>query len=161
MPPRKVPSAEDWAGYKDDLDVKHARGLFFGRTTSEVLHHFGGGRGIERASELLYMPRRAFQYYVFAFAEFLTSDKAAGESDDASSFLRLLIGRERQDPGSVAQIYVDLEPAVDFVSSNQVHFDADLDIYGDFRELASQLRTAVRTFRGEMPNTSLERTRGR
>src|SRR5689334_9763538 len=103
MRQRRVPTAEDWSGYKADEEVRYAHRLFFGRTTSEVLNLFGGGRGIERASELLYMPRRAFQYYVFAFAEFLMSDAAAGESDDASPFLRLLVGREERDPGSVAQ----------------------------------------------------------
>ena len=143
MRQRKVPTAEDWSGYEADEEVTYAHRLFFGRTIAEVLDLFGGGRGIERASEFLYMPRRAFQYYIFAFAEFLMSDAAAGESDDASPFLRLLIDREEHDPGSVAEIYSDLEEVVEFIASHQDYFEADLTIYGDFSELAVTLRGLV------------------
>lgn len=94
------------------------------------------------------MPRAAFQYYVFAFAEFLMSDRAAGESDEASPFLHLLIGREERDPGSVAEIYTDLEEVIEFVASHQDYFDADPNIYGNFRELAATLRTLVGDGRG-------------
>ncbi len=67
-----------------------------------------------------------------------------GESDEASSFLRLLIGREERDPGSVAEIYADLEEVVEFVASHQDYFEADPAAYGDFPELAATLQTLVR-----------------
>jgi hypothetical protein len=86
------------------------------------------------------MPKRAFQYYIFAFAEFLLSDRAAGDSDSASPFLRLLIAREQRDAGSVAEIYSNLASVVDYIASHQEHYDADPDIYGNFQELARQLR---------------------
>lgn len=148
---RKVPNAQDWAGYEKDLDAKYAHRLFFGRTTSEVLHLFGDGRGIERASELLYMPRRAFQYYVLAFAQFLRSDQGAGQADDASPFLNLLLAREKFDPRSVAEMYAELEPTVEFVASNQSHFNADPGIYGDFRERAQALKAIVSAARRGNP----------
>ena len=140
MRPHQIPTAQDWAGFEADLDVRDAHRLLFGRAASEVLEHFGGGRGIERTSEFLYMPRRAFQYYIFAFADFLRSDKAAGQSDDASPFLHLLLEREKLDPGSVAEIYTELEPTVEFVASNQAYFDANPEIYGSFPYLAMQLK---------------------
>jgi hypothetical protein len=43
---------------------------------------------MERADELLFMPRVAFQYYVFALADFVRSQEAPGDADSASSFLR-------------------------------------------------------------------------
>lgn len=88
------------------------------------------------------MPRRAFQYYVLAFAEFVTSERARGDPDSASPFLLLLINREERDPGSVSQIYPELVRAVEFVASNQEYFDADPNIYGSFQELAAQIRAA-------------------
>jgi len=138
---RKVPGADAWLGYESDLDVRYAHKLMFGKSTSEVQGHFGGVMSIERADELLFMPRRAFQYYVFAFAEFVLSDGATGDADSASPFLRLLVNREKRDPGSVAQIYEDLVSVVDHVASNQIRYEADENIYGNFRELAVELKT--------------------
>lgn len=139
----KIPGAAEWAGYKNDLDVQYAHKLFFGRSYGEVVHHFGSSRSIGRADELLFMPRRAFQYYVMAFVEYLGRPEAAGDSDSASPFLRLLIEREKRDPGSVAQIYDQLASTVDFVASHQKWFKANPNIYGDFKQLAAEIRCAV------------------
>lgn len=137
---RKIPGPDAWSGYSDDLDVRYAHKLFFGRSITEVQGYFGGTRSIERADELLFMPRRAFQYYVFAFAEFVVSDAAVGDADSASPFLHLLLNREERDPAAVSQIYVELRPHVEFVASHQDRYEADPGIYGCFPELAAQLR---------------------
>lgn len=141
----KIPGAEDWAGYKDDIDARHAHGYWFGKSLDDMQSHFSGGRSIERGSELLFMPRRAFQFYVFAFAQYVMSDSAIGDSDAASGFLNYLLAREERDPGSVAQIYERLAPAVDFVAGSQPRFDASHDIYGDFAEKAEKLRKLLGT----------------
>jgi hypothetical protein len=154
---RKVPGVAEWSGYKDDLDTKYAHKLFFGKSISEVLQYFGGVHSIERASELLYLPRAAFQYYVLAFAEFVRSDECIGDSDSASPFLNLLVNREKRDPGSVAQIYSELAPAVDFVAQNQDRYDADPNIYGTFSEKAETLRHLCQSFTTIAPNQRLER----
>ena len=138
---RKIPGSIEWSGYKDDLDVRHAHKLFFGNPISEVQQYFGGTQSIERADELLFMPRQAFQYYVFAFAEFVLSDQAIGDPDSASPFLRLRVAREERDSGSVAQVYSELLPIVEYVASHQSAYDADRNIYGSFEELADKLRT--------------------
>ena len=136
----KIPSKREWEGFEADLDVRYAHKLLFGKSVSEAIQYFGGVRSIERADELLFMPRKAFQYYIFAFAEFLKSEQAARDSDSASSFLRLLINREARDPDSVRKICAKLSPVVDFVSSHQEYFEADINIYGDFHELAARVR---------------------
>jgi hypothetical protein len=51
-----------------------------------------------------------------------------------------LINREERDPGSVTQIYSELAPAVEYVASHQVQFEADENIYGSFHELAERIR---------------------
>ncbi|MEK8035082.1 hypothetical protein AACH06_30055 [Ideonella sp. DXS29W] len=113
--------------------------MLFGKSIAEVQAHFGNGRSIERAGELLFMPRRAFQYYVQAFAEFVMSSAAEGDSDSASPFLNLLVARERRDPGSVAQVYAALRPTVEHVAANQEYYDADPNIYGSFSDKAKEL----------------------
>ncbi len=100
--------------------------------------HFGGILSIERMDELLFAPRRIFQYYVHAFGKYVMSEKAAGDSDSTSPFLSLL-AREKRDPGSVRESYESLSEVVDFVATHQAYFDADVDIYGDFKERATRI----------------------
>ena len=138
---REVPGAGEWAGYEADLDVRYAYKLLFGKTIVEAQAYFGGVHSIERADELLYMPRGAFQYYVLAFAEFVTSQNGLGDPDSASPFLHLLVNREKRDPGSVAQIYAELEPSVHFIASNQARYAADSNIYGSFADTAQEIRS--------------------
>jgi hypothetical protein len=90
---RKIPGPIEWSGYKDDLDVRHAHKLFFWQANLSGPAIFWRTRSIERAAELLFMPRQAFQYYVLAFADFVLSDSAIGDPDSASPFLRLLVSR--------------------------------------------------------------------
>ncbi|HYJ41286.1 MAG TPA: hypothetical protein VEW08_10860 [Steroidobacteraceae bacterium] len=135
-----IPGAGEWAGYEDDLDARYAHGFWSGKSLDDMQPHFSNGRSIERGSELLFMPRRAFQFYVFAFAQYVMSDTAIGDSDAASCFLNYLIGREKRDPGSVAQIYERLEPTLEFVAASQARFDASHDIYGDFAEKVEELK---------------------
>jgi hypothetical protein len=139
---RQVPGAAQWAGYQDDLEAQYAHGLLFGKLIDEVQECFADDRSMERAAELHFMPRGAFQYYILAFAQFLQSERARGDSNAASSFLHLLIVREQDDPGSVSGVYPELASTVDFVGANQEYFDAAEFIYGSFRELAAQVRSA-------------------
>ena len=140
---RRIPGHAEWRGYENDLDVKWAHDLLFGKSIDEVQGLFGENRSIERADELLFMPRIPFQYYVLAFAKFVTSEAARGDSDSASSFLNLLIGREERDPGSVAQIAEELADAVEFVASRQQWFDAKPEIYGSFKAKEQRLRQLI------------------
>ena len=136
----RVPDESAWYGYQDDLDVRYMHGLFFSKSIDDVQDYFVGGRAIERSSELLFAPRPVFQYYIQAFAKFLLSERAVGESDAASPFLHLLENREEKDPGSVREIFSSLVECVDYVARNQDYFDADIDIYGDFNEQAARIR---------------------
>ncbi len=130
----RIPDASDWHGYESDLDVRYLHGLFFGKSIDQVQGYFGAGRSIERMDELLFAPRIVFQYYVRAFARFLMSNAAVGDSDSASPFLSLVEEREKRDPGSVRHIIHALNEALIFLANNQNHFDAPVDIYGDFTE---------------------------
>ena len=137
--PREVPDETAWAGHEDDLEVQYAYHRYFGKTTDEVMYDFRDSV-IERACELRFAPRPVFQYYVFAFVDlFASPGESAEQSDCASVFLRLLCDREQRDPGSVAELYVELRPTVEHVANHQSFYDADLDIYGDFREHAAEL----------------------
>jgi hypothetical protein len=137
---QQIPGAEEWAGYEDDIDARHAFSTWSGKSLDDMQPHFSHGRSIERGDELLFMPRGAFQFYIFAFAQYLMSEPAIGDADAASSFLGFLTAREQRDPGSVAQIFSRLEPTIDFVAASQARYDASHDIYGDFPEKAAKLK---------------------
>ena len=143
---RSIPGVDAWEGYETDLDVRYAYGLMFGKANDDIQNLFGDNRSIERAGELLFMPRGAFQYYVFAFSSYVMSEKARGDSDSASPFLRLLVAREERDPGSVSGIYSELLPSIKFVASHQDYYEAPPDIYGDFREIAAQLEILCKPY---------------
>lgn len=139
--PLRIPDKTDWAGYADDLDVQDLHRLFFGKSNAEVERFFGNGQAINRADELLFAPRRVFQYYIQAFAACLLSDAAMGDSDAASTFLSLLAAREERDPGSVAIIYPVLEDTINFIASHQAYYAANPAVYGSFAERAQHIRT--------------------
>ena len=137
--PRQVPDEAAWAGHEADLDVQFAHKRYFGKTTDEVMYDFRD-LVIERAMELRLAPRPVFQYYVFAFVDlFASPGESAEQADCASIFLHLLCDREKSDPGSVAELYFELRATVEHVAGNQAFYDADIDIYGDFRSHAAEL----------------------
>lgn len=136
----KIPCKADWNSYEDDLDVQYLHNLFLGKDIDEVQQYFEAGRSIERADELLFSPRPIFQYYIFAFSQFLLSDKGKEDSDAASAFLNLLVAREEKDPSSVMAIYSDLSQTIEFIETYQIHSDADIAIYGLFSERTKQLK---------------------
>jgi hypothetical protein len=134
-----IPGAEEWTRQNDDVDARNVHAFWFGKSLDEVQPHFAGGQSIQRGDELLFMPRRAFQFYIFAFAQYVMSDAAIGDADGASAFLRFLAARETEDPGSVSQIYEQLQPTIEFVAESQARFAAAHGVYGDFHEKAAEL----------------------
>jgi hypothetical protein len=139
-PPVEAPTEDDW-GSESDPDACFFYRLVYGKSFEEVTRLFNDNAG-ERSHELLFVPRKVFQFYVHAFGQYLTSQDAVGQSDAASPFLHLLEERERRDPGSVREILESLDYFVDFVAARQAYFDAPKDIYGDFQEQAERIRRA-------------------
>jgi hypothetical protein len=137
----KIPDSQDWLGYESDLDVAYLHKLIFGKSIQEAIPHFAN-QAIARMDELLFAPRRVFQYYVFSFGEYLMLESAAGESDAASPFLALLEEREKRDPRSVKNIIEPLQPYLEFVATRQEYFDAPEDIYGNFNKRVADIRRA-------------------
>jgi hypothetical protein len=133
-----IPGVEEWAGHSD-VDASNVHAFWFGKSLDEMQEFFPGRQSIQRGEELLFMPRRAFQFYIFAFAQYVMSEAAVGDAEGASSFLKTLTGRETGDPGSVAQIFEQLQTTIEFVAESQSRYGADHNLYGDFREKAAEL----------------------
>src|SRR5262245_42773740 len=114
MAKQRAPTRAEW-GDLGDLEVKYGYKLFGGKTVDQALPLFIENP-IERSAELRRAPAPIFNYYIFCFAEFLTSPKSEGESDCASCFLGLVLDRVATDPVSLDRIYPKLKAAVDTVA---------------------------------------------
>jgi|SRR5579871_3795992 len=134
-----VPTENDWGDYRSDLDQEYAHRVFAGRTNEEMQPHFRANV-IERAGELRFMPEIPFRYYMIGFRDFVRAGDFEYEGADAAScFLRLVLKKLEQEPECIAPIMPELLETVEHVARNQSAFDADIDIYGDFLDLAAQI----------------------
>jgi len=141
MANREIPGEEEWAWHAYDMDAQYAYERLYGKSIVDVVALYSDNQYQASMDDYLFTPKAAFQYYIFAFAEYLKAPGAKDMSDAASVFLNVLLAREEAEPGTVAAIYPELADAIDFVVSHQAWYDADIDIYGDFRDHALRLRT--------------------
>ncbi len=129
-----IPARKDWENWNDDLDTRCAFKQFNGKSIPEAIELF-----VENAvyyqEDLQWMPAIPFQYYIQAFKDYLLSDKADGDSDAASCFLRLIKLKLETVPEDIIGIFDSLLPSILFVVENQAFYDADIEIYGDFKKI--------------------------
>lgn len=139
--PEAPPTEEDWGGREGDLDAQWAYKVFYGKDAAQT-HPLFAANVIERAEEISFMPRAAFQYYFVCFADYVAGSEVLVQ-DDASSaascFLRLLESALRTHRGWVMPLLPQLLPVAAYVAANQRLFDADRDIFGDFGELLAKI----------------------
>lgn len=131
-----VPGREAWGKLPDDdLDMQAAYKDFFGKSNSNMQEKFAN-YPIEMADSLRWMPIVPFRYYIKGFTQFLFSGKSHGPdaADAANSFLNLIAEKLINQPNCVAPVMDEILPVVHHLADNQEAFNADLDIYGDFRE---------------------------
>jgi len=135
-----VPTDADWKEAADadqtleGLDVAHAYRTCFGRTNQEMQQRFHESvHGT--AEDLCYIPRIPFQYYILGFKDFVRAavPPYAELSDAASWFFAIVLRKLQEQPLFILPVMPDLMPTIIHISENQQQYDADVDIYGDFR----------------------------
>lgn len=62
-------------------------------------------------------------------------------SDAASCFLGLVIEKLEKQPEAIAPIMPELLPAIEHVARNQVLYEAEESMYGNFLEKLAQIQT--------------------
>jgi hypothetical protein len=137
-----IPNNEDW-GEINDLDVRYSYEYFFGKSNTEMQDFFRRNV-IERCDNLRFMPIKPFQYYIFGLKEYLESDTCPDKADAASCFLELIQERFESNYDDMMQIIELLMPAIRMVVENQENFGADIDIYGDFSDMLSNINSSRR-----------------
>ena len=139
----QIPTEKDWAGYENDMDAAYAHKIFFGKSNDQVQDEFKRCV-IERVSELRFMPKAPFQYYVLGLRDHVMNrdfdDAWDKGSDAASCFLKLVLQKLKEQPAYILPVIQELMPAVEFVAKNQTIYEADPQIYGDFGEILNEIR---------------------
>lgn len=140
LPP--IPSEQDWGDYAADLDQAYAHKIFFGKAFTETFGDFERSV-IDRVDEIRFMAVIPFRYYLLALREYvlsyyvLTTESA---SDAASCFLRLVLEKLENFPEQILPVMDVIMPAVEYVAEHQSLFDADVEVYGEFKEHLARIR---------------------
>lgn len=140
----EIPTEEDWSDYDKefilDLDVKYARGQFFGMSNAQMLPRYKD-HVLMRAEDLHWMPIKPFQYYVFGFRDFVRKgDFGFYESSDAASaFLGLILQKLKEQPSHILPVIPELMKDIEYIAENQSMYEADIDIYGDFMGIYNEI----------------------
>jgi hypothetical protein len=143
-----IPTEEDWGAWQTDpdFDQQGAHESFAGKTREEVIPLFRDNV-IWHVSELRSMPAIPFRYYMVGFKDYVLSEEAREDecdaADAASCFLHLVEDRLRTAKSDIAPIMTDLLPALEYVATNQAAYDAEVDIYGDFREQYARIQSLL------------------
>jgi len=141
------PDAQAWGPEPTDLDEAYARRIFFGKSKEEAFFLFEKNV-IERASELRFMPRDCFRYYMCAFKDYLllpSTLKNEMAPDAASCFIGLVQEKIQVDQESILLLMPQLWPVLRYIAENQDLYDADRDIYGDFRDKLLEIEKSLLT----------------
>jgi hypothetical protein len=142
-----IPTKNDWGDIdRHDLDASYAYKRFFGKTLAQVLPYFEDAV-LEAAEDLRYMPAIPFRYYIFAFKEFLLSEKAMSSEGNcievtggADVFLNLIHDKLTNFPSHIVSVMFELMPVVEFIAMNQDLYGAPVSIYGSFPERLREIR---------------------
>ena len=135
------PSRADWGEVDpDDLDASWALKTFLGKSFAEAEAMFAEN-ALYFQEGLQSMPAIAFNFYAPALTKYLTSARAKGDADGASSFLHTLIWMLETRPEIIApDTRRTLLHAAEYISTNQGFFDADVSIYGHFPSLWKEIQ---------------------
>lgn len=139
-----IPRECDWGDWNNDIDQQFSHAVYFGRSNEEMQSRFLASP-VEAASELQFMPRVPFQYYMLGFRDSVVSlrhDEFV-KADSGSCFLRLILHKLKHERDDIIPIMDSLVDALDFIADNQDRYDADIDIYGDFKEIRDSIKAAV------------------
>ncbi len=130
----EIPTEKDWGFWQDGLDLEYAHKHFSGKSISEAIELFVD-HSLYYQEDLMWMPAVPFQYYIHAYKEYILSDRSKDDSDGASCYLGLIGFKLKTNPEHIISIFELLLPSAKTVAGRQEFYDANVEIYGDFKEI--------------------------
>jgi hypothetical protein len=136
----QIPSRADWGEIdQNDLDAKWAFDTFLGKSLAEAEAMFERN-ALYYQEDLQSMPAVPFNFYAWAFVKYITSDRAKGDSDGASSFLYLVSWLLKSNRAIMTpETESALLAAASKIARRQEFYEADADIYGRFAERYAEI----------------------
>lgn len=137
---RDIPLKDDWGDLRGNLDLQDAYDMFYGKSSGEAESLFRDNV-IERCSDLRWMPPIPFQYYILSYRDYIVSGQLdeLSKPDAVSCFVELIKSKMQEQPQYVRPVFEELQPTLEMIAENQLSFDADIDIYGDFKETLEEV----------------------
>lgn len=141
----QIPTETDWRSEAWGLDEPYAFESFFGKSLAEAEMLFAeGGEGFQNAlsrqEDLSVMPFRCFQFYVWAYMNYLLSERSKCDADGASAFMHLVVMRQEDFRRMGSEAVSAALGVLDRIARSQEWYDADWDIYGNFNKRATEVR---------------------
>jgi hypothetical protein len=110
---------------------------------SEALEYFESN-WLSARECLDYMPAIPFQYYIFAFADFILDparrDYAEELAGIANSFLDLLIDKLTNEPAHLLSVMEDLWPVAEYAYKNSRGSEFEAEVFGSGLDKLAQIR---------------------
>lgn len=140
---KEIPTIGEW-GDISDLDIHYAYEIFGGKDNSSLQCEFKKNV-IERCENLRWMPIIPFQYYVIGFKKYIESNDFGkfDMPDAANCFIELIEEKAITQPEFLEAVYPELKSCIEYLADHQVEYEADLDIYGDFKAKAMNIFAAL------------------
>lgn len=138
----KKPILVNWGKInKEDLDACWAFEQFAGKSLDEAEALFQVN-ALYYQEALSSMPATAFNFYVKAFVNYITSERACGDADGASSFLHMVVWMLKENRNIIANDTQHLlVRTAEYVANHQWFYEASKDIYGVFPDLYAEILT--------------------
>ena len=136
-----IPTEIDWGDWKVDVDQVYTHNLYIGKSNLEMNERYLIGP-VEVLSELQFIGKIPFQYYVLGFRDSVLSKNHSDVFDMASAascFIKLLAVRAKAAIADIAEIEGELMPAAKYIAVHQEEFGADIDIYGDLSIVVDEI----------------------
>ena len=140
-----IPTRSDWGEVDPaDLDAQWAFEQFLGKSFADAGELFARN-ALFYGEALESMPPVPFNFYARALAEYLTSTRARGDADGASSFLHRLAWILETRPEIIfADTKAELLSAAEHVAANQAFYEASVSIYKRFPDHLNRIKRLSR-----------------
>jgi hypothetical protein len=126
-----IPTEDDWRSEPWDLDTESAYKHFHGKSIDESIPFFEEN-ALHYQEDLMFMPSRAFGYYLRAYISYLLTAKARDDSDAASCFVSLIDFKAKEKPEDLGPLWSEIEPVLKMLADEQNLTD-DWVFYGSLR----------------------------
>ena len=131
-----IPSRGSWGNNHEQFgfDYLDAFEKFHGLSNEEAVDLFKGN-ALYFQELLYYMLQRPFDFYYECYESYILSFSAKEDSDGASAFLDAVFDFLQAEWLEIDQKKtIKMIEAARYVSERQNFFEADIEIYGDFKE---------------------------